>query len=186
MNNTKFLGVFIDNKMNWSAHIHYIKNEISKSIGILFKIRNFLDNHTLRSMYFTFIYPYLIYCVEVWGNTHDCPLDPLIKVQKKSIQTITLSHYLDHTAPLFERLNILYLKKLLFSRRNLFIYSLLIFKNHLNMLPTLLSDLFIVNNTRHDHFTRQHNDLQIDIGLKENVYRLFCFHGTHILNHNSP
>ena len=93
--------------MNWSAHIHYIKNKISKSIGILFKIRNFLDNHTLRSMYFTFIYPYLIYCVEVWGNTHDCHLNPLIKIQKKSIRTITLSHYLDHTAPLFERLNIL-------------------------------------------------------------------------------
>ena len=82
-NNTKFLGVIIDNKMNWSAHIHYIKNKMSKSIGILFKIRNFLDNHTLRSMYFTFIYPYLIYCVEVWGNTHDCHLDPLIKIQKK-------------------------------------------------------------------------------------------------------
>ena len=40
-NNTKILGVIIDNKMNWSAHIHYIKNKISKSIGILFKIRNF-------------------------------------------------------------------------------------------------------------------------------------------------
>ena len=56
------------------------------------------------------------------------------------------------------------------------------FKNHLNMLPTPLSDLFIVNNTRHDHFTRQH-DLHIYIGLKENVYRLFRFYGTHIWNH---
>ena len=79
-NNTKFLGVILDNKMNWSAHLHYIKNTISKSIGILFKILNFLDTHTLRSMYFTFIYPYLIYCIEVWGNTHDCHLDPLIKI----------------------------------------------------------------------------------------------------------
>ena len=48
------------------------------------------------------------------------------------------------------------------------------------MLPTPLTELFIVNNTRHDHFTRQHNDLHIDIGIKENVYRLFSFHGTHI------
>ena len=53
------------------------------------------------------------------------------------------------------------------------------------MLPTPLSDLFIVNNTRHAHFTRQHNDLHIDIGRKENVYRLFSFHGTHIWNHIS-
>ena len=53
------------------------------------------------------------------------------------------------------------------------------------MLPTPLSDLFIVNNTRHDYFTRQHNDLHIAIGLKENVYRLFSFHGTHIWNNIS-
>ena len=131
-------------------------------------------------MYFTFIYPYLIYCVEVWGNTYDCHLDPLIKIQKTSLRTITFSHYLDHTAPLFERLNILDFKKLVKQR-----ISLLMFKNHLNILPTPLSNLFIVNNTRHDHFTRQHNDLHIDIGLKENVYRLFSFHGTHIWNHIS-
>ena len=41
------------------------------------------------------------------------------------------------------------------------------FKNHLDMLPTPLSNLFIVNNTRHDHFTGQHNDLHIDNGLKK-------------------
>ena len=51
------------------------------------------------------------------------------------------------------------------------------------MLPTSLTELFIVNNTMYDQFTRQHNDLHIDIGLKENVYRLFIFHGTYIWNH---
>ena len=54
------------------------------------------------------------------------------------------------------------------------------FKNYLNILPTPLSELFIVNNTRYAHFTRQHNDLHVDIGLKEGVYKLFSFHGIHI------
>ena len=43
VNNTKFLGLIIDSKLNWSDHITYIKNEISKSIGILTKIRRFID-----------------------------------------------------------------------------------------------------------------------------------------------
>ena len=68
LNNTKFLGVIIDNKLKWNEHITYIKNKISKSIGILYKSRNYLNRHTLRNLYYTFIYPYLIYCVEVWGN----------------------------------------------------------------------------------------------------------------------
>ena len=56
---TKFLGVIIDDKLNWTEHIQYIKNEISKSIGILIKIRPYLDKVTLRNLYFTFVYPYL-------------------------------------------------------------------------------------------------------------------------------
>ena len=83
--NTKFLGVIIDNKLRWSDHINYIKNKISKSIGIINKTRNFLNKNTLRNLYYTFIYPYLIYCIEIWGNTNDIHLDPLIKIHKKSI-----------------------------------------------------------------------------------------------------
>ena len=53
---TKFLGVIIDHKLN----------TISKSIGIINKTQNLLDKSTLRNLYFTFIYPYLIYCIEIW------------------------------------------------------------------------------------------------------------------------
>ena len=107
LNNIKFLVILIDCKLNWAEHIRYIKNKIAKSLGIIFKIRIFVDKHTLRNMYFTFIYPYLIYCIEVWGNANEMQLTTLVKIQKKSIRLITLSHNLDHTEPLFERLNIL-------------------------------------------------------------------------------
>ena len=60
INNTKFLGVIIDSKLNWAAHILYIKSNISKSIGILLKFKKFIQNNTMRNMYFTFIY-----CIEV-------------------------------------------------------------------------------------------------------------------------
>ena len=43
VNNTKFLGLIIYGKLNWSDHIAYIKNKMSKSIGIQTKIRRFLD-----------------------------------------------------------------------------------------------------------------------------------------------
>ena len=102
-NNTKLLGVIIDRKLNWVDHIIYINNKIAKSIGILYKIRHFLDKQTLKNLYFTFVYPYLIYCIEIWGNTNDIHLDPVIKLQKKSIRAITFSHYLESTDPLFKK-----------------------------------------------------------------------------------
>ena len=48
VNNIKFFGVIIDSKLNWSDHITYIKNKISKSIGILTKIRRFLNKKIIE------------------------------------------------------------------------------------------------------------------------------------------
>ena len=32
---TKFLCVFLDNKLTWAYHIQYIKNKIAKGIGVI-------------------------------------------------------------------------------------------------------------------------------------------------------
>ena len=66
VNETKFLGVIIDNKLNWSPHITYISKTIAKGIGIILKARKVFNNETLSSLYYTFFYPYLNYCIHVW------------------------------------------------------------------------------------------------------------------------
>ena len=97
--------------MKWLEHIQYIKNKVSKSVGILCKVQHYLDQQTLHNLYYTFVYPYLIYGVEIWGNACNAYIDPLIKLQKKCLRIITFSNYLEHTEPLFQRLEILNFKK---------------------------------------------------------------------------
>ena len=80
-------------------HIQYIKNKVSKSVGILCKVQKYLDQQTLHNLYYTFVYPYLIYGVEIWGNACNVYLDPLVKLQKKCLRIITFSSYLEHTEP---------------------------------------------------------------------------------------
>ena len=60
----------------------YTKNKIAKSNGILYKVRNFLDIKTLTHLYNSFVFPYLTFRVEVWGNPNAVHLDPTIKIQK--------------------------------------------------------------------------------------------------------
>ena len=180
VNATKFLGIIIDNKLNWSDHINYIQNKISKSLGIIYKIRSFLNRITLRNLYHTFVFPYLIYGVEVWGNTHAIHLNPIIKIQKKSIRAITFSHYLEPSQPLFNQLNILDLKKLVIQR-----ISLMMFKQNNGIVPTPIAKLFELNNLHHNYNTRQNRKLHTQIGNRESVYKLFSFHGINIWNHLS-
>ena len=37
----KYLGVIIDHKLKWCEHISYVKNKVSKGLGIIFKARTF-------------------------------------------------------------------------------------------------------------------------------------------------
>ena len=39
---TKFLGVFIDENLNWNQHIRHITNCISRNVGILYKTKPYL------------------------------------------------------------------------------------------------------------------------------------------------
>ena len=41
-NYIKYLGIYIDKNVNWATHIQHINSIISKSLGILFRLRHFL------------------------------------------------------------------------------------------------------------------------------------------------
>ena len=71
------------------------------------KIRNCLDRKTLTHLYNAFVFSYLIYGIEVWGNTNAVHLDPMNIFQNKIVRTIIFSHYSAHTEPIFDTLNIL-------------------------------------------------------------------------------
>ena len=121
----------------------------------------------MRNLYYSFVHPYLIYGVEVWGNAHNRYLDPLIKLQKKCVRVITFSYYLEHTTPLFEQLDILSFKKLVIQR-----ISLLMFKRHTGSTPLPINNPFTENNAQYTYFTRQINNLPTQIGKNEKVYKL--------------
>ena len=175
---TKFLGIIVDDQLKWKQHIDYIKNIISKSIGIIYKARNYVNRHTLRNLYYTFVYPYLIYCVEVWGNTCDNYLEPFILKQKQCIRTITFSQFKAHTEPLFQELNILSFHKLAINR-----ILLLMYNNYADILSTAISSLFVRNDVYLDHYTRVSSLLYVPVGHTGLIYKTFRFSAIKIWNY---
>ena len=72
----RYLGVITDSKLNWIDHITYVKNKVAKGIGIIRKASKLLNKKALLNLYHTFIFPYLIYCVEIWGCAERHPYHP--------------------------------------------------------------------------------------------------------------
>ena len=147
---TKFLGVILDHKLSWNPHVRYIKNKISKTIGILFKARKSLGCKYLVSLYNTLVLPYLSYCLIVWGGANQTTLDPLIKMQKRALRCICNVNRRASTQELFKNTRILKLNDIYRYSQILFMYK---FKK--GLLPDIFNNLFTFNYEIHQHHTRQ-------------------------------
>ena len=79
---TKFLGVVIDNKLNWKGHVAMVKSKLSKGIAIIHKAKHLLDRRSGMILYFSLFLPYLSYCCEVWGNMFSSNIKNVYILQK--------------------------------------------------------------------------------------------------------
>ena len=47
IDSVKYLGVLIDDKLNWSAHIHALSLQLAKYCSMLYHIRDLIPHHSL-------------------------------------------------------------------------------------------------------------------------------------------
>jgi hypothetical protein len=174
---SKFLGVVIDNKLTWKAHISYISNKVSRGIGILLKAKYILNSECLKNLYYAFIYPYLIYCNHIWGNTYVSNLKRLATLQKKAVRIITFSHFYHPSAPLFDTLKLFSLEKI-----NMYVISCFMFRYHHGLLPSIFNDFFVCNRYIHNYDTRLLNSLHIPKVTSNRSKFGIRFHGVKIWN----
>ena len=173
---TKFLGVIIDSNLSWNQHIGYVSSKISKNIGIVRKARKIFSKETLLTLYYSFIYPYLNYCIHVWGSAVTTSLDRIIKLQKRIVRIICGVSRDAHTEPLFNELSVLNINKLHMYNVGLFMY-----KHHHGWLPQIFN-MFERNSDLHMHMTRQYNLLHVPKFKTEYGKRCFRYQAVKIWN----
>ena len=97
----RFLGVIFDDQLKFNHHIDFISKKVSKSTGILNRIKNHVPHSILKLLYSSLIYSHFSYCNLIWGGTFSSHIQRLVLLQKKSIRIINNSNYLAHTNELF-------------------------------------------------------------------------------------
>ena len=155
VNKTKFLGVIIDDSLNWAPHIDYIKSKISKTIGILYKARTRLYTDSLKTLYTAMVYPYLSYCVTIWGYTYKKYINKLYIIQKKILRLITFSEYRAHSKPLFLELKLLNIYQIY-----TYFTCIFVFKYYQILLPDIFKNVFEINANVHNYNTRNSQNLR--------------------------
>ena len=140
-----FLGIIFDEHLSWKSHIDALRVKLSRAIGVLNRLKNFLPNHILRFIYFALIHSHISYGQYLWGYMND----KISILQKKAVRIITHSNRLTHTSPIFKSLKVLKFGDMLQLQEIKFFFQL----EH-NMLPGYFED-FVSHFTRNEfHHTR--------------------------------
>ena len=153
---TKFLGVYIDNKLTWKHHIAVISGKISRGIGMIIKARQYLNKESLLTLYYSFIYPYFTYCNQIWGSTYITSQKRLITLQKKIICIISHERPQTPSEPLFTNLRVMK-----FSNINIYLIGLFMYKWFHKKTSTMFTDFFIENTLVHQYNTRISHHLHV-------------------------
>jgi len=145
----KYLGIYIDSNLSWKPQVEYITKKIKRSIGLLSKLRYYVNSRILNNLYYALIYPFLMYGIIAWGNTYQTTLQPLYLLQKKVVRIITFSKFDEHSDPIFKHLNFVKIFDLVIFKISIFMY-----KYNSKLLPCAFESFFTTIDKVHGYNTR--------------------------------
>lgn len=137
----KYLGVFIDEDLKWCTHISKLYTVLCRNVGLLSRVKYFLDSDHLLMLYGSLFLSHINYCCFLYTNTFSSHLSEIEKLQKRAVRIIDGQPRLSHTDPIFKKLKILKLKDIAKQQ-----VLLLMHKKVNESLPPLISQLFIIIN----------------------------------------
>ena len=109
----------------------------------------YLLQDSLINVYYSFVYPYLIYCNHVWGTACKTFMQTIVLLQKRVIRIIAGVNRRYHTDPIFNELKLLKCENI-----NTYLTGRLMLKIY-NGDIILFQSFFKKNNEVHKYGTRQ-------------------------------
>ena len=145
----------IDSTLSWKDHI----TNLSRSIGIMYKLRPFVNLKIMKNVYHALFYSHLVYGILVWGSACDSHIGNINVLQKRVVRLMTYEDCfplipgpLPASSPLFVKLELLKLNDIF----NLQVSTMFIHKCLYLQISENFKEWFILNHSKHNYLTR-HN-----------------------------
>ena len=67
---SKYLGLIFDNSLSFEPHINNLTRKLSKAVGILSKVKVYLNTSALCSLHYAVFYCHIQYGIITWNSTY--------------------------------------------------------------------------------------------------------------------
>ena len=148
--NVKYLGMLIDDGLNWDPHIKQLSLQLSKSSAIIYRLRNFVDTETLKLLYYSLIYSRVQYGIILWGTATYSRQKKIVLRLNNIVWIMTWSKKFDHASILYKQLKLLKLEDIYKLELSKFMHQL-----NCNMTPKVFEKNFVKLESVHSYSKRQ-------------------------------
>ena len=154
---TKYLGVQVDNSLDWKEHIKSVSTKVSRAVGLLKYAKRFLPQNSLKTLYTSIIEPHFRYFCAVWGCCGTTEISKLQKLQLRAARIITNSSSDASSKPLIQKLGWKTVNDMIKHESRTMVY-----KSINNRAPPYMSEMFTRNS---QDATRQLRNTNTDLRL---------------------
>ena len=133
----KYLGIIVDDKLTFKSNIEYLIKKISKKIYLMQRLKNKTDFDTRLLLYNSLIAPHYDYCSTILFLASVTDIERLQKLQNRAMRIITNANPREHIVELLRQCKLLNVKQRIYFNVLCFMY-----KARQNELPQYLSSLF--------------------------------------------
>ena len=124
-----FLGIQLNQNLKWKTHQNHVSLKLTKTIGILNRLKHELPLPILKTIYNTLFLPHLNYGILLWGSENES----INKLQKRVLRIISGSKFNAHTEPICREEQLLKVNE---------IYKLAIYKFYFKLINNELPHYF--------------------------------------------
>ena len=124
-----FLGIQLSQNLNRKTHQNHVSLNLTKTIGILNRLKHELLLPILKTIYNTLFLPHLHYGILLWGSE----IESIHKLQKRVLRIISSSKFNVHTEPICREEQLLKVNE---------IYKLAIYKFYFKLINNELPHYF--------------------------------------------
>ena len=176
VNNTKYLGLQVDDQLKWATHLSSTIKKASRGIGMLKYSKRYLPKESLIMLYRGLVEPYFRYCCPVWGSCGATALDKLQKLQNRAARIVTNSPYDASALHLIGSLGWLTIKELIDFETSKMVYK------SLNVLaPDYLRNIFQkISEATNRQLRNSNTDLRLPLLRTSTGQKSFAYKGAKV------
>lgn len=173
----KYLGIIIDNRLNFKANLDYICKKISKKLNFFYKIRNNISIKCAIKLFNTIIKPHFEYCSSILFMCNNEMRNRLQKLQNRGMRIILKLGRLTPRQFMLDTL-----KWLSVSQKIKMNVMILVFKIKNNMLPKYLTSRLLYVGDVHHHFLRNVFNFRLNFFKSQKTHNMLMYNGLKMFN----